>query len=344
MDTEKQVTRLIQEAYDKLKAFDAEYEVSRSYADAQEAEIRSADVLNGAVALLEEAIKIDYDNDEVLHAMKSIQWWVVHITGIEAIRNPYEKGEFILSRLRQYYAYLDTLPTYYDLCQYVVRRFVFSSALRCFCDLLGDGVNQHDPGLLLLVGRCYKGVGVYDEAFRYIEQAARFKRDDGETLAELADVNALLGENEIAKALFREAFFISPEKVDLRMMESEMILRLRDELREELKREKKGFGEEELCEWIPVYGKLWGVFSVIRELKPIEFGRLRQSIFAMETECRGNPNRAAALKPRLINRYFWLIDYYDIKKEDSYLREEVLLKIKVTDPDIYDRYVGKTRS
>jgi len=217
--------------------------------------------------------------------------------------------------------------------QYAIRRFVFSSALRCFRDLLGDGVNQHDPGLLLLVGRCYKGVGVYDEALRYIEQAVRFRRDDGETLAELADVNALLGETENAKTLFREAFFQNPEKVDLRMMESEMILRLKDRLVKE-----KGYRDGELCEWIPVYGKLWGVFSMMRELKPIEFGRLKQSIFALETESRGNPGRAAALKPRLINRYFWLIDYYDSKKEDPYLREEVLLKIKVTDPEIHERY------
>jgi len=324
MDTEKQVAGLIQKAYDKLKAFNAE----------TEANVESAEVLKGAAILLEEALEIDFDNEEIKHALKSVDWWLVHLPRIEEIRNPYEKGEFILSRLRQYYSFLDTLPEYYDLCQYVVRRFVFSNALRCFRDLLGEGVNQHDPGLLLIVGRCYKGVGIYDEAFRYIEQAARFRRDDSETLAELADVYALLGETREAKSLFREAFFLNPERVDLRMMESEMILRLRDKLMRE-----KGFREDELREWMPVYGKLWGVFSVIRELKPIEFGRLKQSIFTMETERRGNPSRGEVLKPRLINRYFWLIDYYDIKKEDPYLREEVLLKIKVTDPEIYERYV-----
>ena len=324
MDTEKQVEGLIQKAYDRLKAFNAE----------SGADERSADVLKSAAALLEEALKIEFDNEEIKHALISVEWWHVRFSRIEEIRDPYEKGEFILTRLRQYYLFLDTLSEYDDVCQYVIRRFVFSSALRCFHDLLGDGVNQHDPGLLLLVGRCYKGVGIYDEAYRYIEQAARFRRDDSETLAELADVNALLGETEKAKALFREAFFLNPEKVDLRMMESEMILCLRDKLARE-----KGYRDDELREWMPVYGKLWGVFSVIRELKPTEFGRLKQSIFTMETECRGNPGRGDTLKPRLINRYFWLIDYYDIKKEDPYLREEVLLKIKVTDPEIYERYV-----
>jgi hypothetical protein len=103
--------------------------------------------------------------------------------------------------------------------------------------------------------------------------------------------------------------------------------------------EEKGYREEMLREWIPVYGRLWGVFSVKRELKPIEFGKLKQSIFTLETECRGNPGQSATLKPRLINRYFWLIDYYESKREDPDLIEEVLLKIKVTDAEIYERYI-----
>ena len=312
MDREEPVEGLIQKAYEKLKASDAE----------------------GAAALLEEALQIDFDNEETKHALKSVNWWLEHMARIEEIKNPYERGGFILSQLRQYYIFLDSVAGHYDLCQYAVRRYVFSAALRCFTDLLGDGVNEFDPGLLLQVGRCYKGVGNYDEALKYLEQAVRFKREDGEVLAELADVNALLGDAPTAKALFREAFFLNPEKIDLRAMESEMILRLRNRLFQE-----KGYKEEDLREWIPVYGKLWGVFTVTRELKPVEFGRLKQSIFTMETECKGNPGQSAILKPRLINRYFWLIDYYENKKEDPELREAVLLKIKITAPEIYERYI-----
>jgi tetratricopeptide (TPR) repeat protein len=171
---------------------------------------------------------------------------------------------------------------------------------------------------LLLAGRHYKGVGNYDEALKYFEQAARFGRDDGETLAELADINALMGETYTAKALFREAFFLNPEKIDLRSMESEIIVQMRDRLARE-----KNYCEEELREWIPVYGKLWGIFTVKRELKPIEFDRLKQSIFTLETEYRSNPERSALLKPRLINRYFWLIDYYETKQEAPNLIEVI---------------------
>jgi tetratricopeptide (TPR) repeat protein len=312
MDTEQQVAGLIKRAYDKLKASEPE----------------------SAAALLDEALHIDFDNEETKYALKSVNWWLEQLGKVKNIKNLYEKGGVILSLFKRYWVFLDSIAGNYDVCQYAIRRYVFSYALDCFRDLLGGGENQHDPDLLLLVGRCYKGVGNYDEALKYLQQAARFKREDGETLAELADVNALLGETNAAKALFREAFFLSPEKIDLRSMESEMIVRLREKLLQDRK-----LPEEELREWIPVYGRLWGVFSVIRELKPIEFGRLKQSIFTLETECRGNPAQSAILKPRLINRYFWLIDYYTSNNEDPALIEGVLLKIKTTDSEIYERYM-----
>ena len=311
------VTGLIQEAYEKLKASDAA----------------------GAAELLEEALRIDFENEEIKYALKSVHWWLEHTRGLEDLRNPYERGGLILSRLRQYYVFLDRFAPGvtaedYDQCQYAVRRYVFSSALRCFEDLLGDSVNQHDPGLLFQIGRCYKGVGNYIEALKYLEQAIHFRREDSETLAELADVNALLGEDRIAKTYFREAFFIDPVKIDLRSMESEMIRRLRDRVTAE-----RGFTGPELSEWIPVWGRLWGVFSVRRELKQVEVGRLKQSVFSLEAERGNNPQREALLKPRLLNRYFWLVDHYENTREDPALIEEVLLKIKITDPEIYERYI-----
>jgi tetratricopeptide (TPR) repeat protein len=188
MDTEQQVAGLIKKAYDKLKASEPE----------------------SAAALLDEALHIDFDNEETKYALKSVNWWLEQLDKVKEIKNLYEKGGVILSLFKRYWAFLDSVTGSYDLCQYAIRCYVFSCALECFRDLLGEGVNQHDPDLMLLVGRCYKGTGNYDEALKYLEQAVRFKREDGETLAELADVNALLGETNAAKALFREAFFLCP--------------------------------------------------------------------------------------------------------------------------------------
>jgi tetratricopeptide (TPR) repeat protein len=338
MDEEQSVQRLIQKAYENLKTSDA----------------------SSAISALEEALRIDFENREVVYALKCIQWWLDRIgsTGNSSAKaesaladagstgdsvllkqsDTYARGEFILSQWDAFYGFLDRIgggdTSDYDPCHYAIKRFVFSTALQSFEDILGDGVNQHDPELLLRVGRCYKGVGNYEEALKYLEQAVRFKREDGEALSELADVNALMEEARSAKALFREAFFMDAQRVDLRSMESEMILRLTDRVK------ALGFKGKELLEWIPIYGYLYGIFSVKRELKQVELGRLRQSIFALENAIRGRPEDLNLLIPRLINRYFWLIDYYENVQEDPRLIEETLLKIKIVDPAIYERYMG----
>ncbi|MCL1991860.1 MAG: tetratricopeptide repeat protein [Spirochaetes bacterium] len=301
---------LVTSAYNKLKARDA----------------------TGAAQLLDKALELDFENEEVKHALKCVHWWLEYTKRLDDIQEPYEKGGFILSLFKQYHIFLRQFDKAYDLCQYAVRAFAFSAALSFFESLLVEGANQNDPELLLLVGRCYKGLGNYDEALKFLAQVVRFQREDAEALAELADVNALLSENLAAKALFREAFFVDPGKVNMHFLESDLFLRLREKVAE------MGCGEDDICEWIPVYGYLWGVFSVKRELKQVEVSRLKQSIFAMETERMANPKRWPEIKPRLLNRYFWLIDHYENSRSDPALIEECLLKIKVTDPDIYSRY------
>jgi len=208
---ERETSKLIESAYDKLKVSEA----------------------HAALELLEQALRIDY-----------------------------------LSLLKQYHDFLAQFDKVYDGWQYAMRGYIFSTALSFFSDLLGDGVNRHDPGLLLLVGRCYKGLGNYDEALKYFEQAIRFNRENAATLAELADINALLAETRAAKALFREAFFLDPGKVEYLFLESEMILRLWNKVA------AIGFKEDEVCEWIGVYGCLEGVFQC---KKGVETGRGRQA-------------------------------------------------------------------
>jgi tetratricopeptide (TPR) repeat protein len=302
--------RLLKKAYDKLKASDA----------------------MAAFRLLEEALDIDFENEEIKYALKCVSWWLDQDRRFAGIEDPYEKGGFIISQLKPYHVFLEQFDNVFEQCQYAVRCYVYSTALVFFEGLLGSQANQHDPGLLFLVGRCYKGLGNYDEALKYLDQTVRFKREDPQTLAEIADINALLAETKAAKTLFREAFFLDPLKIDIWSLESELIVRLRDNVA------ALGYYEDEVNEWMPVYGYLWGVFSVKRELKQVEVGRLKQSIFSLEAEREANPEKRDALKPRLLNRYFWLIDHYENSREEPSVIEETLLKIKVADPDIYQRY------
>ena len=314
------IEELIQSAYESLKNGDEK----------------------SALGFLHEALELDFEHQEVLYALKCLNWWLEKIERLGNFRDPYEQGGYILSQWESYYGFLDRIGEgscrdgipmeAIDACQYALKRFVFSRALFYFLELLRDGINQQDPVLLLQTGRCCKGAGDWEEALGYLEQASRLKREDSSILSELADVNALLGETRASKVLFREAFYIDPQGVDLLSLESEMIKSLRDKVKE------LGFSGIELAEWIPVWGCVWGFFSVKRELKPVELGRLKQTILSLENEYRSQSGDHHLVKPKLLNRYFWLIDHCEHNRDTSGLIDETMLKIKFIDPVVYDRY------
>jgi len=176
-------------------------------------------------------------------------------------------------------------------------------------------------------------LGDYDRALQLLEDANERNRDSPAILAELADCYALCGEVRPAKVLFREAFFQGATQVELHFLESDIVTRLVSQI------QALGYTGEALMEWIPVYGFLYGVFNIKRELRALEYGKLKQAIFSLENEIKdAAPEAEKTLIPKLINHYIWLVDHYEYVKEDRARINEVLLKIKLLDADVYNKY------
>jgi tetratricopeptide (TPR) repeat protein len=284
--------------------------------------------------LLEKALSIDFEHPEVVYALKCVNFWTERAGRAAELQPGFEKGEYLLSQWKSFQAFLARFGSAYERCVYAVRQFVFSEALASYQGMMTDSENQQDPELLVRMGKCYKGKGDYIPAVKFFEAAAQNRREDAETLAELGDCYALINETRSAKALLREAFFVNARKVEIDSLESEMMRRLVSKLRE------LGLASPELEEWLPVYAVLFGVFTVKRELRPIEIGKLKQSIYQLEKEQKEDGADAQYLVPRLINRYFWLIDHYIAVREEKPKIDEVLLKIKLLDASVHRQYVS----
>ena len=150
----------------------------------------------------------------------------------------------------------------------------------------------------------------------------------------MADCYALYGEIKFAKAFFREAFFIDPEGIELQFLESEIICRLINRVY------NLGYRVEDIADWVPIYGIIDGVFNVKRELRAFEVGQLKQNIFLMEGEVQNaSQEQKHKLVPRLINHYFWLIDHYVSVNESKSKIDDLLLRIRVLDQNIYNCYM-----
>ena len=282
---------------------------------------------------LEEALSIDFDDRDVLSALKCSNFWASRSSRVAFIEDPLERGEYLLKEWRVFESFSRGFLNQNDQGLLSLKQWVFGTAIASYKAIQRDN-DGLDREILFRLGRCYKALGDYENGLSLLEMSNNRKREDPEILAELADAYALVNEMKAAKIFFREAFFIDPQKVELLFLESEMIRRLIDRLREQYQ------DEHELKEWIPVYGIIYGILNVKRELKPLEYGKLRQSIYSLENEVQsGHSDREERTIPRLLNRYFWLVDHYLINNEPRAKVEEILEKIKILNNSIYEQYI-----
>ncbi|TFG64555.1 MAG: tetratricopeptide repeat protein [Spirochaetales bacterium] len=284
-----------------------------------------------SMAILSEALTLDFEQQEVVSSLKCATFWVDRGKKLETFKDDSEKGEFLLEQWKYFTAFLEKLSSGGDGAIYNIKQFVFKNALESFNNLLHQ-TGAHDPDILFRIGKCYKGIGDYEKAVNFFEAASHQRMEDPETLSELADCYAFLNEVKAAKVFFREAFYLNPQRIDVSSLESMLIGKLVSRLKEQ------GYASPELEEWIPVYGVLYGVFNVKRELKPLEYGKLKQSIYSMECNLKEGKDEQFVV-PRLINRYFWMIDHIMGNKSERDKLQDFLDRIKKLDAEIYELYI-----
>ncbi len=294
--------------------------------------LKNAD-LQSAEPFLENALKADFEHPEVLYAMKCMQFWKEQLRKMPEEKSLLDRGDFLCSSWKKFLQFLSHLGDSFETARYAFKRCIFGLALDQYLALPDEEKDALGASLDLRLGRARKATGDIETALIHLERAVQANRSDSRMLAELADAYAMAGEARMSKALFREAFFIDARAIEIEFLESEFILKIIEKIRE------LGYPENDIPEWIPVYSEIWGVFNVKRELSFAEYNRIAAGVRQLEIELRENPPKRATLVPRLLNRYFWMIDSLRVNGDENGLHS-VLLKIKILDQSIYALYVG----
>ncbi len=282
---------------------------------------------------LESLLQQDLENEDVIYALTGVNFWADKLKKAHQSSTAFEKGEYMVSQWKPFTDFMKKLGQEKEPVLYALKQCAFTIALRFYQSLYREDGSSRDPEICRKTGLCYKALGNYEQALTLLEQARDTNRESPAILAELADCYALCGESRMSKVLFREAFFLGAGDIELHFLESDIIKRLLAQVH------SLGYSGAAQMEWVPVYGLLYGVFNVKRELRALEFGKLKQAIFALENDIKtASPESRSNLIPRLINHYFWLIDHYINVNDDKARINEVLLKIKLLDTEVYNRY------
>jgi len=288
--------------------------------------------IDQAKVLLEDALTADLDNIDLVFAVRCCSFWLEVLENFDQLEF-FEQGETLVNQWKRFRQLVDREKEPLENTVYAFRKSIFSRALESYRSLFDDTNTDIKAEVYRKSGLCYKKLGSYETALGCLTEANSLAPGSAAILAEMADCYALCGDDKHAKVLFREAFFVDAQKVELSFLDSPLIKVLVEQV------QAKGYEGNELQEWIPVWGVLYGVFSVKRELRSQESGKLKQEIYARENELKDPGNNSALITPRLLNLYFWLIDHYVMTKESVTKINEVLLKIKILDAAIYKLYV-----
>lgn len=288
--------------------------------------------LDEAQSLLDEAHKLDYEDLEIRSALRACGYWSQRLQSMEALNGNGTRGDYLRRQWIHFFTrYRPGFEHPFEDGTSRLKKWVHNVALEYFQKQASE---SPDPVALLQAGRCRKVLGRYEECISTLEEAVRLAGNtDSRILAELADTYAMVGESQPAKVLMREALYIDAGKVDLEEIASPVFRRLINRLGKELDNTKPGFQE-----WLPVYGAIWGVLDVKRELSPVEYGKLKQTIYALKSEI-ADGDEQGILTPRLINHYFRMIDHYQSTGADRSAIDEVLMNIRLLSPAIYRTYI-----
>lgn len=298
--------------------------------------------------LLERALELDVEFAGVTATLKCAQFWSERQSRVSELLHPRARADYLLTQwgaFREFAARITDLP---DRCRHDIRYYAHATALAYLLEEKG-GANDDaapaaaaqrrgaaDANIHRLIGRCYRAMGDLEHALEHLERARRDSGDNAALYADLADCYALINDTRTAKIFFREAFFLAPDEVGIEDLESPLIRQLLGHVAD------AGISEQ-VAEWVPVYGAARGTLSVRRELRPLEYGRLKQAIFELEKRLGSEAEEPSAQTlPRLLNRYFWLMDHYVAAGEDARKVEDVLDKLRTVAPDIYELFLARS--
>lgn len=274
----------------------------------------------------------DLECKELSYANRCCTFWIDTARRLKELE-VHERGQRMLSEWKSFQQFLSREKFSYEPALYAVKKGFFTSALKIYTKLMDEKDAFHKAEIYRNAGICYKELGDFENARNCLSEANNIYPNLASVLAELADCYSLCGEDRFGKVLFREAFYLDPESIDVDFLDSELIKCLITET------SKKGYTGKVMRYWIPVYGVLGGIFNIKRELTTQEVCRLKQNIYAMESEYKDPACNTDLLVPKLLNNYFWLIDHYVLKHENVTKINEVLLKIKILDPSVYSAYI-----
>lgn len=289
--------------------------------------------LQQTLDIMEEIFSTNPNFTGVIETIKSIKFWQNRWPKSFQLPQGQDRANYLLNEWSNYTQYTINSHIDYEKIIIYLKNYIFKNIIK---NLIYSYQQSDVPNIdiLLQIGEIFLCIEEYDKSIEAFEYARLFKKKDSHLLTLLGEAYYQNKVFDKSKALFREAFLHDPQKVPIHLINVEFISQIIEHIKK-----IKNYNEKQIREWIPIYGVLLNIFNVKREITAEELSRLNMEIQELENEYNNKKIRDEILLAKIINRYFWLIDYYTLQNKNNDYINIYQNKLKEIDHDIYQKYV-----
>ena len=295
-----------------------------------------------AIKKIDSLMNINPEYPGIVEAYRTAKFWSNREKELKKTPEGKKTADFLMEE----WAAFDDYAAYREIksssAYKAVMRFIFFRAAENY-KLAFQKNEDTDSRFYLLVnlGECFLRLKEYKLAVETLEFAMNSYKSNARPLFILGESYYHL--DDIPKCLLymREAFMIDPSQVDLSLIEAKPIIDIIDVL--------KGSGRNfrDIREWIPIYGFTTDIFYVRRNLNKHQVESLKREVFNLEKSYSrlgideiDNTN----VLPRMINKYLWLLDYYENQSMNRENMEQIRSRLITIDKDLFHEYFRSSHS
>lgn len=270
---------------------------------------------------------------------RTARFWENRQGELEKKQDGKEKADFLMKQWVVFEKYAAEKEIEKARAYEAVMKYVFFHAAEHYRHAFQ---NLEDAGgdfdLLLNLGDCFLRLQEYRKTIDTLEYARNSYKSSARLLAILAE--AWYHQDDIPRSLlyFKEAFFIEPSEIDLNLLSAKPI----HEILALMEADGREFHDRR--EWIPIYGYVHDIFFVRAKLNRHQVEHIGNEIYNLELNFQklNKEQRASTnVLPRLINKYLWMMDYYEFQNFNMNNLQEMRQRLISIDHDLFHPFFEK---
>lgn len=275
------------------------------------------------------------DYPGLVETFRTAKFWKNRSNDIEALEKGKSTADFLMMQWEVFRRYSLEKNIIDSAAYHAAMKYIFFEAAEQYkVAYLEEQSTINSFDLLLNLGVCFITLGEYRHAIEALEFARITFRSNAKLLSLLGEAYYHLGEIPKSLYCFKEAFFVDPSEIDLSLLKAKPVLQLAA-----LAREKKPGKDER--EWIPVFGHIEDLFYVKRQVNTQQVESIKREIFTLEKSLYQIGREKAEetnIIPRLINKYLWMLDYFELQHYDFNNIADIRSQLIKIDREIFEEF------